>query len=55
MMESCILIIDDDKELCALLKKSVETENIEAHTYYAGRERLELLRANEYQLITKTC
>ena len=50
-MESRILIIDDDKELCALLKKSAETENIEAHTCHAGREGLELLRANEYQLV----
>lgn len=50
-MESLILIIDDDKELCALLKKSAETENIEAHTCHTGRDGLKLLQANDYQLV----
>ena len=26
-----ILIIDDDRELCALIKRSVQAENIENH------------------------
>lgn len=48
---SHILIIDDDKELCALLKRSAETENIEAHICHTGREGLGLLQENSYQLV----
>lgn len=29
-----VLIIDDDKELCALIKRSVLSEDIEADEYY---------------------
>lgn len=50
-MEFRILIIDDDKELCALLKKSAEMENIEVHTSYTGREGLGLIQKNDYQLV----
>ncbi len=35
-----ILIIDDDRELCALIKRSVLTENIEADFCHSGREGL---------------
>ena len=33
-----ILIIDDDRELCALIKRSVQSENIEADFCNTGRE-----------------
>jgi len=33
-----ILIIDDDKELCALIKRSVQAENIEADFCNTGKE-----------------
>ncbi len=46
-----ILIIDDDKELCALIKRSVLTENIEADCCGSGREGLEKLNGGEYQLV----
>ena len=41
-----VLIIDDDKELCALMKKCVEQENLSAVVAHGGLEglRLELAR-----------
>lgn len=35
-----ILIIDDDKELCALIKRSVLQESIEADCCYSGKSAL---------------
>ena len=32
-----ILIIDDDRELCALIKRSVQAENIEADFCNTGK------------------
>lgn len=36
-----ILIIDDDKELCALIKRSVQAENIEADFCNTGKYSLQ--------------
>lgn len=46
-----ILIIDDDKELCALIKQSVLQENIEADCCYLGQSGLLQLKEKEYQLV----
>ena len=46
-----ILIIDDDKELCTLIKRSVQAENIEADFCNTGKEGLQKLREQEYQLV----
>ena len=46
-----ILIIDDDRELCALIRRTVLQEKIEAECCYSGQVGLEKLRSNEYQLI----
>lgn len=46
-----ILIIDDDKELCALIKQSVLRENIEADCCYLGKDGLVKLKEHEYQLV----
>ncbi|MDE7351463.1 MAG: response regulator transcription factor [Acetatifactor sp.] len=46
-----ILLIDDDKELCALIKKSVLQENIETDCCYLGKEGLIKLRDHKYQLV----
>ena len=35
-----VLIIDDDKELCALMKKCVEQENLSAVVAHGGLEGL---------------
>ena len=35
-----ILIIDDDRELCALIKRSVQAEHIEADFCNTGKEGL---------------
>ena len=41
-----ILIIDDDRELCALIKRSVQTENIAADFCNTGKRGLaEIKRA----------
>ncbi len=46
-----ILIIDDDKELCALIKQSVLQESIEAGCCYSGKTGLLQLVEKEYQLV----
>ena len=46
-----VLVIDDDKELCALIKRSVLTENIEADCCNSGKEGLEKLKGKDYQLV----
>lgn len=46
-----ILVIDDDKELCALIKQSVTAENIDADHCYSGTDGLSMLEKNNYQLI----
>ena len=42
-----VLIIDDDKELCALMKKCVEQENLSAAVAYGGLDGLRLLGENK--------
>lgn len=46
-----ILIIDDDKELCTLIRKGVLRENIEADCCYFGQSGLQRLKKEEYQLV----
>ncbi len=46
-----ILIIDDDKEICGLLKKCVEKENLAAVVAYNGLEGLRILEENEHTWI----
>lgn len=50
-MDTKILIVDDDKELCRLLSDSVKRENIESDICYTGKDSLNLLDSNEYQLV----
>ena len=42
-----VLIIDDDKELCALMKKCVEQENLSAIVAYGGIQGLRLADENK--------
>lgn len=46
-----ILIIDDDKELCSLIKQSVLQENIQADYCHLGTSGLQMLKDNHYQLV----
>lgn len=46
-----ILMIDDDRELCALVKRSIIKENIEADCCHSGREGLMRLGENDYHLV----
>ena len=45
-----VLIIDDDKELCALIKRSVLSEDIEADFCNTGKEGLRKLKEKEYDI-----
>src|SRR5690554_4435055 len=51
LMRNKILIIDDDKELCTLLQKSVETEDIFADYRHTGKDGLAAIQTEEYQLV----
>ena len=46
-----VLIIDDDRELCALIKQSILQECIEADCCYSGKSGLLQLKEKEYQLV----
>lgn len=46
-----VLIVDDDKELCALIKRSVQSEEIEADFCNTGKAGLQKLKETEYQLV----
>ena len=46
-----ILVIDDDKELCTLIKRSVLSEDIEADFCTTGKEGLKQLKEKTYQLV----
>lgn len=51
MADYKVLIIDDDKELCMLIRRSILSENIEADYCNTGREGLARLKEEEYQLV----
>lgn len=46
-----VLIIDDDKELCLLIRRSILSENIEADFCGTGKEGLGRLKETDYQLV----
>lgn len=50
-MNHKILIIDDDAELCQLLRKCVSMENIDAAICHSGKEGLDTLIYDKFQLI----
>ena len=51
MADYKILVIDDDRELCALIRQSVLPERIEADVSYSGKSGLQKLREQDYQLV----
>lgn len=46
-----ILIVDDDKDLCSLLRKAIMAEQIETECCYTGKNAVEFLEQNSYQLV----
>jgi DNA-binding response OmpR family regulator len=50
-LKQTILIIDDDMELCALLKKYLETEGYAVTAKYNGADGLAESLATSYQLV----
>lgn len=51
MADHRVLIIDDDKELCVLIRRSVLSEDIVADYCNTGKEGLAKLKEQEYQLV----
>ena len=50
-MNKVLIIDDDDRELCALIKQSILQERIEADCCYSGKSGLLQLKEKEYQLV----
>jgi DNA-binding response OmpR family regulator len=50
-MEHSILVVDDDKELCRLIKKCAENENISVDLAHTGIDGLNMAKQGNYQLI----
>ena len=48
---SRILVIDDDRELCELLKRRLSAEQMQVDCCYSGREGLAALSKGDYQLV----
>ncbi len=48
---SRILVIDDDRELCELLKRRLAAEQMQVDCCYSGREGLAALSKGDYQLV----
>lgn len=46
-----ILVVDDDKDLCLLIKKYAEKEHYVVHLAYSGSQGLRKVQNNDYQLI----
>ena len=46
-----ILVVDDDRDLCALVARSVEAEGLAADCCFSGREALDWLGRADYQLV----
>lgn len=46
-----ILMIDDDKELCTIVKQSVLQEKIETDCCHSGVSGIEAIKGREYQLV----
>lgn len=51
MADYRILMIDDDRELCELIRQSVLSEQMEADCCYSGKSGLQKLRERDYQLV----
>ena len=49
--EPLILLIDDDCELCALIKEVVARRGLEVHAAHDGRDGLSLIKTGKYDLI----
>lgn len=46
-----VLIVDDDKDLCALIKQSLIYEKIKADYCYSGVSALSKIKSTDYQLV----
>ncbi|TGD74685.1 response regulator transcription factor [Mangrovimicrobium sediminis] len=50
-MDNRVLIIDDDRDLCALLLEYLETQGFEAQAVHDGAQALEHLRQHHYDVL----
>ncbi len=46
-----ILIVDDEKEICNLFRRSLETKGHKVQTAGSGEEALEILKEEKFQLL----
>lgn len=46
-----VLVIDDDKDLCRIIAKSIRAENMEADYCYSGTDGLDKIKKFDYQLV----
>lgn len=46
-----ILVIDDDEQVCAIIKKILETHGHQVHTVGSGARALEQIRKNPYDIV----
>lgn len=51
VFDTNVLIIDDDQELCKLIRRSILSENIESDFCSTGKEGLSKLKEKDYQLV----
>ncbi|KAA3617507.1 MAG: sigma-54-dependent Fis family transcriptional regulator [Calditrichaeota bacterium] len=50
-MERKILVVDNEKRMCTLIKQSLEIENYNVQTAYSGNEAFELLQNNFFDVV----
>ncbi len=46
-----VLLIDDDRDLCALIRQCALADGMDVEPCHSGREGLEHLRRQDYQLV----
>jgi len=51
IMKKKILIVDDEMEVCNLIKDVLKTEGFEAEAVYSGKDCIEKVKANGYNLV----
>lgn len=46
-----ILVVDDEKDLCDLVREQLESDEIECHSVYSGEESVEKLNTRSYDIV----
>ncbi len=51
MAQKKILVIDDDTDICLLLKRYLESKSFEVETAFSGTKGLSLLKASFFDIV----